>query len=168
VLNRRVVDGYVTEPHAFELQDLVLEAAVVALDMGAAVVVVTNQGAIGRGLVSEAGIMAIHARLLEGLRNKGIELDGIYICPHHPRAIDPAARGCGCRKPNPGLILAAAQDLNIDLASSGLIGDQASDVAAAVAAGISEERTLLVGDAVSADAVKFVREAFKTRRGKLR
>ena len=94
--------------------------------------------------------MAIHALLLATLSERGIVLDGIYICPHHPLSADPAQRDCQCRKPRPGLILAAARDLNLDLANSILIGDQPSDIAAARAAGIAEDRTLLLGTEAAA------------------
>jgi len=78
------------------------------------------------------------------LARRGIVLDGIYLCPHHPLSADPMHRNCECRKPKPGLILAAAHDLNLDVNGSILIGDQESDIAAARAAGISEDRALLI------------------------
>jgi D-glycero-D-manno-heptose 1,7-bisphosphate phosphatase len=87
-------------------------------------------------------------------------LDGIYICPHHPLSPDPTQRDCACRKPKPGLILAAARDLNLDLDASLLIGDQPSDIAAARAAGIADERTLMVGGAGGTQAAEFVRTAW--------
>ena len=161
VLNRHIVDGYVVEPSDFELIDLVLDAATVAQRGGAALVVITNQGVIGRERATEADVMAIHALLLATLSERGIVLDGIYACPHHPLAPDPAQRDCRCRKPKPGLILAAARDLNLDLPGSVFIGDQPSDVAAARAAGIGEERILLVGQNIDSDVdpVQFVRNA---------
>src|ERR1700710_363756 len=123
VLNRHIADGYVVEPGDFEPIDLALDAAAAAQANGAALVVVTNQGAIARGRATEAGVMAIHALLVESLSKLGIVLDGIYICPHHPLSPDPTQRDCACRKPKPGLILAAARDLNLDLDASLLIGD---------------------------------------------
>jgi D-glycero-D-manno-heptose 1,7-bisphosphate phosphatase len=163
VLNRRIVDGYVLEPNDFEPLDLVLGAAVTAQAVGAALVVVSNQGAIGRGLATESGVLAIHAVLVAELSKHGIFLDAIHICPHHPKALDPLNRNCRCRKPKPGLILAAARDLNLDLTTSLLIGDQPSDIAAARAAGIVEGRTLLVGEAAPTDQIdpaEFVRNAW--------
>jgi D-glycero-D-manno-heptose 1,7-bisphosphate phosphatase len=151
VLNRHIVDGYVVEPSDFELIDVVLDAAIVAQRAGAALVVVTNQGLIGRELATESDVMVIHALLLAALSEKGIVVDGIYTCPHHPLAPDPAQRDCECRKPKPGLILAAARDLNLDLARSVFIGDQPSDIEAARAAGIGVDRILLVGEDVDID-----------------
>ena len=151
VLNRRVVDGYVVEPSDFQLIDLVLDAAIVAQRAGAALVVVTNQGVIGRELATESDVMVIHALLLAALSEKGIVVDGIYACPHHPLANDPAQRDCECRKPKPELMLAAARDLNLDLTHSVFIGDQPSDIEAARAAGIGEDRILVVGEGVDMD-----------------
>ena len=160
VLNRRIVDGYVVEPRDFEPIDLALDAALAAQGAGAALVVVSNQGAIGRGRATEAEIMLIHALLLAALGKHGIVLDGIYACPHHPLSPDPTQRDCACRKPKPGMILAAARDLNLDLARCILIGDQPSDIAAARSAGIVEDRTLLVGGAHKTDPAHFVRNAW--------
>jgi D-glycero-D-manno-heptose 1,7-bisphosphate phosphatase len=156
VLNRRIVDGYVTEARDFELLDIALDAAVAAQRMGAALVVATNQGCVGTHRATEAHVMGIHALLLAELSERGIAIDGIYACPHHPLAPDPARRECECRKPKPGLIIAAARDLNLDLRRSMLIGDQPTDIAAARAAGIAEDRTLLVGGADRTDPARFV------------
>lgn len=157
VLNRHIVDGYVTAPSEFELIGVALEAARTAKAKGAVLVVVTNQGLIGRQLASESDILVIHALLLKGLTKQGVELDGIYACPHHPLSPDPSQRYCGCRKPEPGLILSAAADLNVDLTRSLLIGDQLSDAGAALAAGIARERILLVGAQGKTDPAEFVR-----------
>ncbi|HEX4558269.1 MAG TPA: HAD family hydrolase [Mycobacterium sp.] len=162
VLNRHIVDGYVVEPRDFEPITVALEAAAVAQSVGAALVVVTNQGVVGRQRATESDLMVIHALLLAELSKHGIALDAIYACPHHPLSPDPTQRDCQCRKPKPGLILAAARDLNLDLAGSILIGDQPSDVAAARAAGIGEDRVLLVGGAVQMDPAQFVRHAWNT------
>jgi D-glycero-D-manno-heptose 1,7-bisphosphate phosphatase len=159
VLNRHIVDGYVIAPSDFEPIDLAMDAVAAARELGAALVVVSNQGAIGRGLATEADVMAIHGLLVAALSERGIVLDGIYICPHHPQSPDPKQRECQCRKPKPGLILAAARDLNLDLTRSVLIGDQPSDIAAARAAGIGEGRTLLIGGSRQADSAQFVRAA---------
>jgi D-glycero-D-manno-heptose 1,7-bisphosphate phosphatase len=145
VLNRHIVDGYVIEPHDFEPIDIALGAAAAAQDLGAALVVVSNQGVIGRELATEADIMVIHAMLLDVLSKHGIALDAIYVCPHHPKAPDPGRRLCECRKPKPGMILAAARDLNLDVSASVLIGDQPSDIETARAAGIAEDRALMIG-----------------------
>ncbi|ORW89843.1 hypothetical protein AWB92_21005 [Mycobacterium sp. IEC1808] len=158
VLNRHIVDGYVIEPSDFEPIDLALEAAAAAQTAGAALVVVTNQGSIGTRKATESHVMVIHALLVAALAAHGIAIDAIYTCPHHPRSADPAQRYCECRKPKPGLILAAARDLNLDLARSMLIGDQPTDIAAAHAAGIAPDRALLVGPTAGTELAGRVRE----------
>ena len=168
VLNRRIVDGYVIEPSDFEPVDLALDAAAAAQTVGAALVVVTNQGGIGTRKATESHVMVIHALLLAALRERGIVIDGIYTCPHHPLSPDPTQRDCQCRKPKPGLILAAARDLNLDLANSILIGDQPSDIAAARAAGIAQNRALLVGQAALIYLAKFVRKSWGQPQNQMR
>ncbi len=102
---------------------------------GYALVVVTNQAAIGRGLVRPADVRAVHARLRRLLRAEGVELAGIFLCPHRPED------ACPCRKPEPGLLLTAARTLGLGLGESWLVGDSARDVEAAARAGV---RALLV------------------------
>lgn len=162
VLNRRNIDGYVIGPTDFEALGLAWDAAEAAQKAGAALVVVTNQGGIGRCRATESDVMVIHALLLAALSKRGIVLDGIYTCPHHPQSLDSTQRDCRCRKPKPGLIIAAARDLDLDLTASILIGDQPSDMAAARAAGIAEDRALLVGGSAQIDLARFVRNAWGT------
>jgi D-glycero-D-manno-heptose 1,7-bisphosphate phosphatase len=158
VLNRHIVDGYVIEPDDFEPIDIALGAAAAAQDLGAALVVVSNQGVIGREMATEADVMVIHAMLVDELSKHGIALDAIYVCPHHPKAPDPKRRLCECRKPKPGMILAAARDLNLDVSASVFIGDQPSDIEAALAAGIAEDRAVMIGGE-PLDLTDFVRGA---------
>ena len=111
-------------------------------DAGWAVVVVTNQSAVARGLVTEDGLREIHGVLEAQLESRGAALDAIYYCPHHPEAAVAAYRVvCDCRKPQPGLLLQAAADLGIDLRASVMVGDAASDVEAGRRAGC---RTVLI------------------------
>jgi D-glycero-D-manno-heptose 1,7-bisphosphate phosphatase len=98
-------------------------------ELGLAVVVVTNQSAIGRGLLTPGGLGEIHARLTGLLAAEGARLDGIYICPHAP------AEGCRCRKPGLELVERAAADFGADLSRSFFIGDKRADVEAGRAAG---------------------------------
>jgi D-glycero-D-manno-heptose 1,7-bisphosphate phosphatase len=92
-------------------------------------VVVTNQSAIGRGLLAVPTLAAINAHIDHLIVAAGGRIDGWYYCPHRPED------GCECRKPKPGLLLAAAADLNLDLTASVMIGDALSDVLAGHAAG---------------------------------
>jgi D-glycero-D-manno-heptose 1,7-bisphosphate phosphatase len=91
---------------------------------GYAVVVVTNQSGIARGLYGEAAYRAVQARLEALLAEAGVRLDGVYHCPHHPDFTGP----CDCRKPATGLFLEAARALDLDLARSVFIGDRLKDV----------------------------------------
>lgn len=93
------------------------------------VVVVTNQSGIARGYFTEATLCQIHKYMLEELAKKGAKIDAIYYCPHHPD------EGCNCRKPKPGLILRATEELRISPSLSYIIGDATRDIAAGKAAG---------------------------------
>ena len=109
---------------------------------GFVTVVVTNQSAAARGIVSEDFIRDTHARLNRRLARGGARIDAFYVCPHHPDApIEHYRKRCRCRKPEPGMIEEAARDLSIDLARSWIVGDRWIDVAAGNAAGV---RSLLV------------------------
>lgn len=108
--------------------------AMVALAMlrraGWPVVIVTNQSMVGRGLVPLAEAVAINRRLVEAIADHGGQVAGVYMCPHAPE------EKCRCRKPAPGLLLQAAEELGLDLAGSAMIGDALSDIAAGQAAGV--------------------------------
>lgn len=93
------------------------------------IVIITNQSAVGRGLISLTTVEEIHTFLLQHITQAGGRIDGVYVCPHHPEA------KCACRKPAPGMLQQAARELSLDLAASVLIGDAVTDVQAAHAAG---------------------------------
>ena len=92
------------------------------VSLGLGVVIVTNQSAIGRGLLDEPGLAAVHARLTERLREEGVHVDGIFHCPHHP---DDA---CACRKPKSGMVDRAVAVFGFDPAQCFVVGDSASDI----------------------------------------
>jgi D-glycero-D-manno-heptose 1,7-bisphosphate phosphatase len=94
------------------------------------VVIVTNQSAIGRGLISLETADEINSRLVNLIRHHGGQVDAVYMCPHKPDD------GCFCRKPKPGLLLRAAEELSLDLPCSWMIGDAWSDVQAGQTAGV--------------------------------
>lgn len=91
---------------------------------GLAVVLVSNQSGIARGLYGEADYHAVNGRLREMLKVGGAVLDGTYFCPHHPDFSGP----CGCRKPGTALYLRAASELGLDLGKSFYVGDKPTDV----------------------------------------
>ncbi|WP_376796341.1 D-glycero-alpha-D-manno-heptose-1,7-bisphosphate 7-phosphatase [Thermogemmatispora sp.] len=110
--------------------------------LGYALVVITNQSGLARGYFSQDDLQRMHAYLYQELGRQGVYLDAIYYCPHHPEGVIPAlAIQCGCRKPQPGLVLQAAADLGLDLARSWFVGDILDDVEAGNRAGC---RTVLV------------------------
>lgn len=104
-----------------------------------AVVIVTNQSAVGQGLLSRADADAINAGVLAAIRAAGGRVDAVYLCPHTD------ADGCDCRKPAPGLLRRAAADLDLDLSRSVLIGDALSDLAAGRAAGVGRVALVRTG-----------------------
>jgi len=110
---------------------------------GFALVVVTNQSIVARGLATEGQIEAIHEHILSEIEAmNGPKIDGVYFCPHHPEASLPTYRQrCECRKPKAGMLIQAAREHGIDLARSWLVGDRMSDINAGAKAGC---RTVLV------------------------
>jgi D-glycero-D-manno-heptose 1,7-bisphosphate phosphatase len=104
---------------------------------GFKLIVITNQAIVARGLVRESDVCAMNGRIAQILRENGApEIDGFYFCPHHPNANLPAYRvKCSCRKPEPGLLLKAARDHDINLRASFLIGDRHTDIVAGTKAG---------------------------------
>ena len=109
---------------------------------GFAVVVVTNQSAIGRGIIDLPFLQSVHDAFDRHLTKSGARVDRYYFCPHHPDAPLPEYRMvCRCRKPGPGMIEQATTDLGLDLSRSFMVGDRPIDVASGHAAGV---RSVLV------------------------
>lgn len=125
-----LVPGAAAAIHALNQSDLIA-------------VVVTNQSVVARNLTDEAGVDRIHARMERLLADEaGAFVDAIYYCPHHPHGGFPEENPaykieCSCRKPKPGMLLAAADRFNIDLSSSYLVGDSPRDIEAGQAAGVA-------------------------------
>ncbi len=139
--------GFLRDTEQFELLEGVSEAIKTINQSGYLVVVVTNQPVIARGEVTYNGLQEIHNKMETLLGKDGAYLDGIYFCPHHPDSgydgeIKELKFECECRKPKPGMLLKAAQDLNIDLEQSWMVGDGKNDIQAGKNAGC---RTALIG-----------------------
>jgi D-glycero-D-manno-heptose 1,7-bisphosphate phosphatase len=129
--------GYVFRREDFEFVDGVLEASAILVQRGFALVVVTNQSGIGRGMYSEADFAGLNAWMGERFAAAGAPLAGVYFCPHHPLDGRGAYRvDCDCRKPAPGMLLQAAHELHLDLGRSMLFGDRRHDLEAGAAAGV--------------------------------
>jgi D-glycero-D-manno-heptose 1,7-bisphosphate phosphatase len=109
-------------PYSFEAVKKINQAGFLA-------VIVTNQSGIGRGYIEEKNLHDLHRKMGGIFGQHGAHFDGIYHCPHYKDAENPEYRGeCSCRKPKPGMALQAAQDLEIDLTQSYMIGDKEEDI----------------------------------------
>jgi D-glycero-D-manno-heptose 1,7-bisphosphate phosphatase len=136
--------GYTYRKENFEFVPGVLDAGRRLAARGYLLVVITNQSGIGRGMYTEADFAALTDWMKSVFARAEAPLAGVYFCPHHPTdATGGYRRDCDCRKPAPGLLLRAAQDLGIDRSASVLYGDKASDLQAAAAAGVP--RRVLLG-----------------------
>lgn len=120
---------YLSDPAGVELLPGAAEGIRRLRQAGFAVVVASNQSGVARGYFDEATVGRVNARLAELLAAAGAGLDGVYYCPHYPGAsVAQYARACDCRKPAPGMLLAAARDLGLDLGRSWVVGDKLSDI----------------------------------------
>ena len=132
--------GFLRKEEEFELLPGVAEAIKIINKSGYLAIVVTNQPVIARGEVTFEGLETIHNKMETLLGKEGAYLDAIYFCPHHPHfgyegEVKELKIDCDCRKPKPGMLLKAAEDLNIDLSQSYMVGDSESDIKAGKAAG---------------------------------
>ena len=134
VINQERSD-YVKSISELEIYPNVAKNIKLLKDAGFLVVVITNQSAVNRGIVTPEMINQIHNSIQNHLKKYGTFLDGFYYCPHTPN------ENCNCRKPKSGLLEKAILELNIDLNSSWMIGDSDSDIEAA--------------DSIGSKAIKF-------------
>lgn len=122
--------GYVNHPSRLRLLPRSAEAIRLLNTSQIKAVMVTNQSGVARGYFSEPVLHAVNAELVRQLKIHAAFLDGLYVCVHHPTEGAPPYRAhCDCRKPAPGLLRRAADELGIDLERSYMIGDKISDVA---------------------------------------
>ena len=138
--------GYLATPAGVTLFPGVGEGLRRLREKGFLLVMVTNQSGVGRGYFSLDDLAAVHRRLFDLLLPFGVVFDEVQFCPHAPEA------ECECRKPRPGMLLRAAEKLNIDLAASFMIGDSPADMGAGKAAGC---RTICVGPGACAQDMDF-------------
>jgi D-glycero-D-manno-heptose 1,7-bisphosphate phosphatase len=143
VINVKAAEGeYVTRWEDFHFLPGVAEAITGLSQGGWKVIVITNQRCIARGLLTAQKLDDIHRKMAEELALSGAFLEGVYYCPHDNQP------GCSCRKPLPGMLLAAAEDHHIDLSSSWMVGDSPKDIEAGKRAGC---HTILLSGGVSMD-----------------
>ena len=132
-----------TKRARIQLLDGVPQALVRLRRAGFALIVITNQTVVSRGLATEQDVIDLNAEIQSLIEQAGGPyLDAFYFCPHHPNATLPAYRmDCECRKPRPGLLLRAARQHNLNLGASFVVGDRITDIIAGARAGC---RTVLV------------------------
>ncbi len=127
--------SYVLSPADMRLIPGAAEGLRALTASGVGIAVVSNQAPVARGWIDARGLDAINSRMLELLSAEGVEVEGVYCCPHD------TGDGCDCRKPEPGLILRAGSELGFDPSTAFVVGDKESDIEAGRRAGA---RTVLV------------------------
>ena len=121
--------GYINHISRFHLLPGVAAAISKLNGQNIPVVVVTNQSGLARGYFPEELLIAVHEKMTRQLEKEGAHIDGLYICPHHPEAKEKRYRKvCNCRKPKTGLLEQAAEEMNLDLSRSFMVGDRWSDL----------------------------------------
>lgn len=147
-----VEKNYLHKAEEFEFIDGIFELCRKYRAQDYLIVIVTNQSGIARGYYTQADFDRLTEWMVGAFAREGIEIAGVYHCPHHPEISGP----CRCRKPEPGMLLDAAKQHRIDLNASLLVGDSERDVAAAHRAGVHE--TYLLSDhAQSSEATRIIR-----------
>lgn len=142
IINRDV--GYACTQAEIEFMPDIFAFCRTAVSEGYALMIVTNQSAIGRGYISEEGFHTLMHWMQTVFKEEQCPLTAVYYCPHHPSAANtPYRQNCDCRKPQPGMLLKAAADWQIDLSRSIMLGDKESDMLAARQAGVG--RYWLIG-----------------------
>jgi D-glycero-D-manno-heptose 1,7-bisphosphate phosphatase len=144
---------YLTRPEDMQLLPNVGPPLLALKAAGFACVVVTNQSAVGRGMMTDADLALVHAEMNRQLADVGVILDGIYACTAAPTSDDRLAIDHPDRKPAPGLLLRAAAELHLDLTQSWMIGDGLRDILAGQNAGCRGCVMLRTGEAI--DKAKF-------------
>lgn len=127
--------GYVNHLERSRLLPRSIEAVRKANEAGFQTVLITNQAGVARGYFTEELVQDVHDRVRGLLLEGGARLDGIYYCPHHPEVGGVYKKDCDCRKPRPGMLLRAKEEMGIDLASSYVVGDSVRDVGVGHAVG---------------------------------
>jgi D-glycero-D-manno-heptose 1,7-bisphosphate phosphatase len=130
---------YVRSWSEVEILEPALEALIWLAGLPYAVVIVTNQSAVGRNIISPFEADEINRLLVLEVEKAGGRIDAVYMCPHAPE------EDCACRKPRPGLILQAAQDMGLDLSLSLMVGDAVTDIQAGQEAGVGQTAMVLTG-----------------------
>ena len=127
------IDGYyISSIEQIELIENIFPAILMLQNEGYLVIIVTNQAGINKGILSNEQVDEINQHIIQLLKKQGIDISAVYVCPHKPE------EQCKCRKPQPGLLLKAAKEYNIDLENSIMIGDTDKDTEAGLNAGLKK------------------------------
>lgn len=144
-------EGIHDHPYFVELFPFTIETIKKINDSPFLAIIATNQAGIGRGYFPVEELYESFEKLKEELIDRDTYLNGFYFCPHrHDAVIDKYKYDCGCRKPEPGMLIKAAKDFNIDLSKSYMIGDTMTDIGAGINAG-TKTVLVLTGDTVVQD-----------------
>lgn len=145
--------GYLHEIDDFQFIENAIEAMKAIKQMGYALIIVTNQSGIARGMFTEDQFMHLTEWMDWSLADRGVDLDGIYYCPHHPEGtVEEFRQECNCRKPAPGMLLDAQKFLKIDMSNSYMVGDKLDDMLAGRAAEVGTTVLVRTGKPVTEDA----------------
>ena len=151
--------GYLSRINQLKIFSSTFAAIRMINESGMKAVVITNQSGVARGFFDEDFVTTVHARISEMLQEKGAFIDRFYYCPHHPTEGNGVYKiNCGCRKPEPGMFLKAAEEMDINLSSSYMIGDMPKDMQAARSAGVKGilVRTEYEGNIISAGTPVYI------------
>jgi D-glycero-D-manno-heptose 1,7-bisphosphate phosphatase len=147
--------GYLSRPEDFALIEGSAPAIKRLNDAGFLVVVVSNQSGVARGYFGEDDVKRVNEEMARQLQRFGARLDAVYYCPHYPEgAVQEYRRECDCRKPGPGMIRQAQEDLGIDVANSYVVGDHLGDIVLAKNVGA---RSIMVVTGHGADELEKLR-----------
>lgn len=134
-----VDSAYVYKPDEFVFIEGIFDLCRLFVSCGYRLFIITNQAGIGRGFYSEKDFLKLMLWVEAEFKKHGLLIEKSYFCPHHPKAgIGKYKVACDCRKPEPGMILQAQQEFNLDLAQSLLVGDKLSDIEAGNKAGLKK------------------------------
>lgn len=146
--------GYVHEIDDFQFITGSIEALQELKKLGYLLVLVTNQSGIARGYFTEEQFLTLTEWMDWSLADRGVDLDGIYYCPHYPEGIGEFRQDCDCRKPKAGMLLQAIKELNIDPAQSFMVGDKIEDLQAGIAAKVRSKILVKTGKPITKEGEK--------------
>lgn len=143
--------GYVHTIDRFEFIEGSIEALKELQQMGYCLILVTNQSGIARGYFTEEQFNQLTEWMDWSLEDRGVHLDGIYYCPHHPDGLGEYRQSCNCRKPQAGMLLEAINDFKIEPQKSIMIGDKLDDILAGKSAHVGTTVLVRTGKSITAD-----------------